>query len=101
MTTSELRQAGLAAAILALLAGPAAALTNPEIPPPGSGDFDIGYVHGCKTGYADAGRYGFQTLSYRDERLYASSADYRAGWDQGRHACYEFEISRPHLGRPR
>jgi hypothetical protein len=91
------RRAILPALALALLAyGAALATTNPNIPPPGSSDdFTLGYVQGCRNGYAYGGRDGFQADHPKDERLYAANSEYRAGWDLGMHNCYEYELAHP------
>ena len=89
----------LSCAVLALwaLSGGAAAMSNPNIPPPGSSEnFQLGYIHGCRNGYAYGGRDGFQAEHPKDERLYAGNNDYRAGWDLGMHTCYEYELAHPH-----
>ena len=85
--------------LLALaISGPAAAVTDPDRPPPGSShDFEIGYMHGCANGYSDAGRDGYQTEHPRDDSLYAASLDYRRGFELGEKTCYEYERAHPHL----
>jgi len=99
--TRAAKSASLAAALaLALVAGAASswAITNPQVPPPGkSPAFDEGYVDGCRTGFQDAGRDGFQQAGRRDDARYLHEADYKTGYDQGYHACYEEEIAHPKI----
>jgi len=74
------------------------ALVNPQMPPPGgSPAFDDGYVDGCFTGFQDAGRDGYQQAGRKDQARYLSMADYRAGYDQGYHACFEEEKRNPKM----
>ena len=89
----------LAAWLSPALAG---ALVNPQLPPPGRSDaFNLGYVDGCRTGFQDAGRDGYQLAGHRDERLYATVPDYKAGYDQAYAACYEEQQRNPRMmGEP-
>jgi hypothetical protein len=70
-------------------------MVNPEVPPPGSPTFQDGYLNGCASGFSDAGRPGYQTSYVKDEKRYASDADYRKGWDDGYHACFEEQTRTP------
>lgn len=81
-----------------LTAGCTAGLVNPQVPPPGSAAFQLGYLRGCAAGFADAGRDGYHSLYVadgRDSTRYASDADYRGGWDRGHAACFEEEHRAP------
>ena len=92
------RHAFAAAVMLAALCGGCTSnLVNPAVPPPGSDALQEGYVNGCASGYSDAGREGWGTRYWRDGARYASSPDYRSGWDQGHKACYDDEIRTPHM----
>jgi hypothetical protein len=99
-----MRRAGacsLTAAALLLglggLGGCASNLTNPRVPPPGSEAFQDGYLSGCRSGFSEARREGYQTGYVRDDRNYVSDPDYHRGWDQGERACYEEEMRNPSL----
>ncbi len=73
-------------------------LANPAVPPPGSTPaFSDGYVDGCYTGYADAGREGYQPSYRRDAARMQSDADYRQGFERGHAACYEDERRHPKM----
>jgi hypothetical protein len=87
---------------LAWFATCADTLVNPQVPPPGqSGDFNEGYVDGCRSGFQDAGRDGYQLAGRRDEKRYATMADYKAGFDQAYKACFEEEKRNPRMmGEP-
>jgi len=82
--------------------GVAAALVNPQLPPPGKSDvFNTGYVDGCRTGFQDAGRDGYQLAGHRDDGLYAQGGDYKAGYDQAYAACFEEQKRNPRMmGEP-
>jgi hypothetical protein len=90
--------AGLVIALAMLLDGGAGAMSNPNMPPPGNDAFQIGYHQGCVTGYGDAGRPGYEASYVKDAQRYAGDADYRAGWDAGHMACYEYENDHPFAG---
>lgn len=87
------------AALIVVLAAPVmactATLVNPRIPPPGTPDFRDGYFAGCPSGYADAGRDGYEQAYRKDPARYATEPDYRQGWDHGHNACYEDEKRHP------
>lgn len=70
-------------------------LVNPQIPPPGSPAFEEGYLHGCYSGFADAGRDGYQQDYRKDAVRYRREPDYKQGWDQGYAACFEEEKRHP------
>jgi hypothetical protein len=75
------------------------AMSNPNVAPAGSSEsFEVGYRQGCLTGKHDGGREGFETSYVKDDRLYASDADYRAGWNLGHQTCYDYEIAHPSAG---
>jgi hypothetical protein len=83
------------AALAACQGGPGAA---PWSPPAGQSQaFNDGYVQGCLTGYMDAERDGTVIEQLRDEKRYATDADYRAGFEQAHTACYEEEKRRPRV----
>jgi hypothetical protein len=88
---------GLAASIglAALLGACASNLVNPQVPPPGSPDFQLGYINGCNSGFTDAGWDGWEAMYAKDAQLYANNPEYRKGWDQGHQACYVEGISYP------
>ena len=77
------------------LAACTSGLVNPQIPPPGSPAFADGYVHGCYSGFTDAGRDGYQQDYRKDTVRYAREPDYKQGWDQGYAACFEEEKRHP------
>ena len=72
-------------------------LVNPQVPPPGTPAFQEGYLHGCTSGFSDAGRDGYQTSYVKNEKRYVSEDDYRNGWDKGHAACYEEERRHPRM----
>ncbi len=86
-----------AAAFAGGLLGCSAGLVNPDIPPPGPPDFQLGYLDGCASGYTDANRPGYQLEYRKDDRRYAADPAYHRGWDQGHDACYAEEIRVPHM----
>jgi len=95
-------KSALFSATLALaLAGGAAvsvAITSPQTPPPGQSPvFNDGYADGCRTGFQDAGRDGYQYSGHKDDTRYLREADYKAGYDQGFNACYEEEKAHPKI----
>jgi hypothetical protein len=85
----------LLAACFAPLGACDTTLVNPQVPPPGSESYRDGYLNGCSSGFADAGRDGYQTDYYKDESRYANEPDYRKGWNEGHVACYEEDIRHP------
>ena len=99
--TKASRSALFSATLALMLAGAGAvawALTNPQVPPPGQSEvFNDGYVDGCRTGFQDAGRDGFQQAGRRDEGRYLREADYKVGYEQGYHACFEEEKAHPKI----
>lgn len=78
-----------------LVAACATDLRNPQVPPPGSESFVEGYLNGCPSGFADAGREGAEQSYVKDAKRYATEPDYRSGWDAGHLACYEEERRHP------
>lgn len=64
--------------------------------PPGTGDFQTGYMHGCASGYSIANRPRHEMAYRRDEESFAGNAEYREGWYKGFVACHEEEIRFPH-----
>ena len=79
------------------LAGSAA---DAQSPPPGKSDaFNDGFVHGCSTGFQDAGRDGMQQAGRKDVGRYMHDADYKSGWDYGYNACFEEEKRHPKMLR--
>jgi hypothetical protein len=60
---------------------------------------DAGYADGCRSGYFEAGREGYQyNADFRqDAALYATDGEYRRGWDQGRSACIEEQRLAPRI----
>ena len=97
-----LRTARTAVASAVVLASCGPVPNNPEVPPPGSETFQLGYLQGCPSGYADAGRVGYESGKYvKDPTLYAANPEYRQGWDQGHNACYEDERRYPKMGGPK
>lgn len=97
----NLRHFRVSAAVVVGLAAPVMACTttlvNPQIPPPGTPDFQDGYFAGCSSGFADAGRDGYEQGYRKDTHHYATVPDYRQGWDQGQHACFEEEKRHPKI----
>lgn len=89
------RNGALLLGLVVLLGACTANLVNPEIPPPGSAGFRQGYLDGCRSGFADAGRDGYETNYRRDDARFAADADYRDGWLKGHHACYEEQLREP------
>jgi len=76
----------------------AAPLVNPTVPPADAGpEFKEGYLDGCASGFADAGREGMQQDWRRDERRFAADAEYQRGWQSGHGACYEEERRHPKM----
>ena len=98
-TGGRLRRMGLdLTLVLGLAAGSgacSAGVVNAEIPPAGSASFERGYLDGCASGYADAGRDGYETGDRKDQARFAVEADYRDGWMRGHDACYEQQLRRP------
>lgn len=66
--------------------------------PPGSLDFQDGYIAGCSDGYFDAGGPTGQTRWMRDESLFETKADYKSGWQEGYTKCYVEERDHPTMG---
>jgi hypothetical protein len=64
---------------------------------PGSEALKEGYFHGCRSGFSDAGREGYENKYVKDIQRYASDAEYRSGWDKGHNACYEEERRAPRM----
>lgn len=60
--------------------------------------YDQGFRDGCLTGYSDAGRPGYGGTFVKDERRFATDADYRRGWAEGDKSCYDDEMRSPHMG---
>jgi len=85
-----------------LSAGAGGDMVNPQAPPSGQSDaFKDGYVDGCRTGFQDAGRDGFQLAGRKDDARYITMADYKAGYDQAYHACFEEQKRNPRMmGEP-
>ena len=54
--------------------------------PPGPPGYQVGYAHGCDSGYREAG-HPYYTAK-RDWNAYQSDALYRQGFDEGRGACF-------------
>jgi hypothetical protein len=50
-----------------------------------SAEYQAGYNDGCATGSARASR--IEQPARRDQRLFDSNADYRAGWSSGYNVC--------------
>jgi hypothetical protein len=48
----------------------------------------LGWRHGCETGYSVAGRPGFETVYLKDDALFAKDASYRNAWTEAQNACY-------------
>ena len=62
---------------------PGGTLLNPQVPPPSRSDAsNEGYVDGCRTGFQNTGRDGYQTASHKDEKHYATAPDYKSSYDQ-------------------
>jgi len=80
----------------------AGTLVNPQVPPSGKSDvFNAGYVDGCRSGFQDAGRDGYQLAGRKDDNLYSSAGDYKAGYDQAYAACFEEQKRNPRMmGEP-
>jgi hypothetical protein len=76
-------------ACLALLSACDTTLVNPQVPPPGSESYQDGYLNGCPSGFADAGRDGYETSYFKDNTRFANEPDYRKGWNEGYAACFE------------
>ncbi|HLI13706.1 MAG TPA: hypothetical protein VKY65_19095 [Alphaproteobacteria bacterium] len=88
----------LAAAIALLPVACATNVTNPRVPPSGSSAaFKSGYLDGCWTGYADAGRETYQLDLRKDARRFADDPDYRAGFQRGEAACFADEKRTPSI----
>ena len=86
-----------AVAAVVLMNACATNMVNPQVPPPGSESFKVGYLNGCASGFKDARREGYELNYIKDEKRYASDGDYRGGWDKGHTACYEEEIRHPKM----
>ncbi|HLI13106.1 MAG TPA: hypothetical protein VKY65_16050 [Alphaproteobacteria bacterium] len=100
MRISRLRLAAAApiAGLGLLLVGCANVPSSPELPPPGSSPgFQAGYVDGCWSGFADAGRDPLQLAGRKDEQRFQSDADYRSGFPQGYAACFREEKLHPRI----
>ena len=82
------------AAIFAVIA-PAIAACAAGIP--GSDAFRAGHRDGCVSGFADAGRAGYHLEYIRDEARFAAEADYKAGWQEAYHACFDDETRMPYI----
>jgi hypothetical protein len=71
-------------------------LTSPAAPPAGSSPgFRDGYSDGCLTGFADAGRDGYQESGRKDAARYLREEDYKAGFEAGHRACYDEQMRNP------
>jgi hypothetical protein len=94
--------ARLAPLILGVAVG-CAALHDPSVPQPGSVVYQRGYIDGCGSGFANANRDGYQLEYHRNEKLFATDADYHRGWSEAYLACYAEEQKAPKLiaGGPR
>lgn len=92
------RRPGMLAGIVLLGLIGCEVMVNPLVPPPGGTPaFNDGYVDGCWTGLADAGREGYYLTLRKDARRYASDADYKSGFDQAYPLCYEEERRHPKI----
>ena len=59
--------------------------TSGSLTPPGSPQYKSGYVDGCDSAYAAAGKSGFQAK--KDDALYVSNLEYKEGWEDGFGLC--------------
>ncbi len=105
MMKMESRRVFCRSALVLMLAGglgfwAAGSAVDAQSPPPGMTEaFNDGFVHGCSTGFQDAGRDGYQQSGRKDVERYLHDAGYRAGWDQGYNACLEEEKRHPKMLR--
>lgn len=95
MRRSWLSMAGFLLSVAIPLDACTSGLVNPQIPPPGSPDFEESYLHGCNSGFTDAGRDGYEQDYRKDAMRYTREPDYKQGWDQGYAACFEEEKRHP------
>lgn len=84
-----------AVGVVAILAACESGMVNPQIPPPGSLAFSGGYLDGCRSGFKDANRDGYEQAYRKDEGRYARESDYKSGWDEAHAACFEEEKRHP------
>jgi hypothetical protein len=88
--------AALAVALAACVGNPN--VSSPWLAPAGSSlAFQDGFVDGCRTGYADAGRDGMELAGRKDGPRYGREADYKAGFDNAYHGCFEDEKLHPKM----
>lgn len=67
---------------------------TPNLIPPGPAIFQEGYADGCDSGTHEAGD---PWVSYqRKWEAYKTSADYKQGWDEGHHACFQSYLAMGH-----
>ncbi len=59
---------------------------------------DLGWIHGCGSGYGDAGREHYYLEFRRNQDRYLADAEYRKGWDGGYRECFEEEQRTPYVG---
>jgi hypothetical protein len=57
--------------------------------------YQLGFRHGCVTGYSDSGRAGYESTFLRNEARFTSDDEYRRGWIDGEKKCYEREMNFP------
>ena len=63
--------------------------------PPHTAEYEMGYWDGCNTGYAEAGRPGYEAAAYKNLQRFATDEEYRHGWEDGEHVCYDREVRFP------
>ncbi len=84
-------------AVVAVAAAGALSACAPE-GPPRSAARNQGWVEGCDTGYADAGRGAYDQARRRNDERYDSDPEYREGWREGYKECFEEEQRTPFMG---
>ncbi len=64
--------------------------------PPESAAYSRGWVEGCNSGYADAGRGFYHSASRLDRDRREADPDYRKGWDAAYKKCFDEEQRTPY-----
>jgi len=88
----------LLSACIGLFSACDATLVNPEVPPPGSSPaFSDGWVDGCLSGFADAGREGYEHSAYKNETRFTTDPEYSSGFQKAYAACFEEQQREPRM----
>ncbi len=66
--------------------------------PPESAAYRRGWVEGCDSGYADAGREYYNSASRLDRDRHEADPEYRKGWDAAYMECFDEEQRTPYMG---